>query len=107
MIILPPSPIAVAPPPTNAAVLNRLRVVRCGDRIRILSRSVLQPSTYLAAVCCEILNPKRLDGRTWIRRDHVKHLWNHALSNAKQLRIESELQDRASARLLRKLSIDD
>ena len=107
MVVVAASLVAVTPPPADLAVLDRLRVVRGGDRFRMLEHSSLEPRTYEAEVRGVVLDAKALDLARGIRRDDVEVLRQHILSAVKQVGVERELQDRAPARVLRKLRIDD
>jgi len=67
---------------------------------------MLQPIADQSKIRGEVLDTIFMNGRRWIRSDHVKMLGNYPLDQTQQLRVQPELQDRATSRFLCELRVD-
>src|SRR5467141_1196057 len=105
VIIGAPAFVAHTPPTTHIAMLDGLWVIRGGNRIRRLLRSLLQPSADKPEVGGEILEPEALERHIWIRRDDVELLGDRALNHSEQLGVERKLKDSAAFGFLRELRV--
>src|SRR5262245_33594968 len=88
-------------------MLHGLRVVRRGDRFRVLTDCRLESRPYDSKVRSEVVDTKGLHGKCGVRRHHVESLRLGALHATKEIGIERELQNRPTSCLLRKFRIGD
>src|SRR5262249_43646843 len=96
MIVCPPLTIALAHPPADLAMLDRVRI---GGDVRRAADEARETASNERVISKEIVDAKRVTGEWVPRGDDVHPLGPHALKRVEHFRIRAQLQDGGSAGL--------
>jgi hypothetical protein len=106
MIVVTAALVALTPPATDLAMLDRLWIVRGGQNIGVLKRRGSQVLSDQPKIRGVVLYPKRLDLVRRVRSDHVEAFGEGALACGQEFRVERELQNGTAPGVLGELGID-
>jgi len=104
VVVLAPPLRASARPRADVAVIARLRIGPCEQRLEVALARRLEPRAHPAEVRGELVDAELLRSD---RRNDPKALRPHALRERQELGVQTELQDRAGAGLARELGVFD